>query len=72
MEEKYEIVQFHCHWGHDESCGSEHTVDGEAFPAEVSEQNINLSFHLNTGHVIQEDQSNYYSLHIPSRVKFAK
>ncbi|KAK2723257.1 hypothetical protein QYM36_001802 [Artemia franciscana] len=44
LEEKYEIVQFHCHWGHDESCGSEHTVDGEAFPAELHLVHRNLKY----------------------------
>ncbi|KAK2723258.1 hypothetical protein QYM36_001802 [Artemia franciscana] len=58
LEEKYEIVQFHCHWGHDESCGSEHTVDGEAFPAEVGEENQELQKIVDILHEIKyKDES---------------
>ena len=31
----YKTVQFHLHWGPDENAGSEHEIDGEAYPAEV-------------------------------------
>ena len=31
----YKTVQFHLHWGPDENEGSEHVVNGEAYPAEV-------------------------------------
>lgn len=32
---RYKLVQFHLHWGHNSSCGSEHTVDGQTYAAEV-------------------------------------
>jgi hypothetical protein len=32
---EYELLQFHAHWGADNDHGSEHTVDGRAFAAEV-------------------------------------
>ncbi|XP_077089650.1 carbonic anhydrase IV c isoform X2 [Siphateles boraxobius] len=39
----YKAVQFHLHWGKDDGQGSEHSVDGERYPMEVSsEQNKNL------------------------------
>jgi len=31
----YKLVQIHFHWGSDDSKGSEHTVDGKAYPLEV-------------------------------------
>ena len=33
---RYKLEQFHCHWGKDETEGSEHTVDGNTYPAEVT------------------------------------
>ena len=31
----YKTVQFHLHWGPDENSGSEHEMNGMAYPAEV-------------------------------------
>ncbi len=31
----YEVFQFHTHWGSDDTKGSEHTLDGKMYPAEV-------------------------------------
>lgn len=31
----YVLEQFHCHWGRTNDTGSEHTVDGNKFPAEL-------------------------------------
>ena len=31
----YKTVQFHLHWGPDEKAGSEHEMNGRAYPAEV-------------------------------------
>ena len=33
----YTTVQFHLHWGSENTKGSEHTLDGKQFAAEVSE-----------------------------------
>jgi len=32
----YYLEQFHFHWGTDNSFGSEHTIDGNAYPMEVT------------------------------------
>jgi len=32
---RYELEQFHSHWGRTDSTGSEHTVDGKTYPAEL-------------------------------------
>jgi hypothetical protein len=32
----YRLEQFHCHWGETTEEGSEHTVDGKAYPGEVN------------------------------------
>uniref|UniRef100_A0A0B7B2C3 Carbonic anhydrase n=1 Tax=Arion vulgaris TaxID=1028688 RepID=A0A0B7B2C3_9EUPU len=31
----YRLVQFHFHWGSDDKCGSEHTVNGKMYPCEL-------------------------------------
>ena len=36
LDGEYELGQFHAHWGDDDCRGSEHTVDGKMYPAEVS------------------------------------
>ena len=35
LRDKYVFEQFHFHWGMDDSCGSEHTVSGRSYAAEV-------------------------------------
>ena len=42
----YTTVQFHFHWGANNNVGSEHTVDGKEYAAEVSQaiQNIDFNF----------------------------
>lgn len=35
LENHYRLKQFHFHWGATDERGSEHTVDGRAYPAEV-------------------------------------
>lgn len=32
---RYQLAQFHAHWGQDASCGSEHHLDGMAMSGEV-------------------------------------
>lgn len=31
----YRLQQFHCHWGENTKCGSEHTVDGKVYSGEI-------------------------------------
>merc|ERR1711974_153279 len=35
LEGEYELWQLHAHWGDDDCRGSEHTVDGKMYPAEL-------------------------------------
>ena len=35
MDGKYELWQFHAHWGNEDGHGSEHTVDGKNYAAEL-------------------------------------
>jgi hypothetical protein len=36
LKDTYRLQQFHCHWGSTRHKGSEHTVDGQSYAAEVS------------------------------------
>ena len=36
LKDTYRLEQFHCHWGSNGDKGSEHTVDGRSYAAEVS------------------------------------
>jgi len=36
LEGSYELWQFHAHWGSNNDNGSEHTINGRSYPAEVS------------------------------------
>jgi hypothetical protein len=40
----YRLEQFHCHWGENSDEGSEHTVDGKAYPGEVGFFTLRISF----------------------------
>ena len=40
LEGKYSLKHFHFHWGPQDDEGSEHTLDGKAYPLEVSELQI--------------------------------
>ncbi|XP_037069436.1 carbonic anhydrase 2-like [Pollicipes pollicipes] len=35
LEGTYALAQYHCHWGREDERGSEHTVDGHKYAAEV-------------------------------------
>ncbi|TKR81934.1 hypothetical protein L596_015728 [Steinernema carpocapsae] len=35
LHSKYKLAQFHAHWGHDGTYGSEHLIDGKPFSGEV-------------------------------------
>ena len=36
LQGEYQLWQFHAHWGSCDEKGSEHTVDGKMYPAEVT------------------------------------
>lgn len=46
LKDKYQLEQYHCHWGVDDSQGSEHTVDGRSYAAEVYTHTFFLKLHL--------------------------
>lgn len=33
---EFRLAQFHCHWGSNNQCGSEHQINGQSYSAEVS------------------------------------
>jgi len=35
LSERYRLEQYHCHWGATPKVGSEHTVNGSSYPAEI-------------------------------------
>lgn len=35
LSDKYQLEQYHCHWGANNDVGSEHLVDGLSYAAEV-------------------------------------
>ncbi|KAI0983215.1 hypothetical protein GJ496_003281 [Pomphorhynchus laevis] len=37
----YRFAQFHIHWGEDDSCGSEHTINGKSYAGEIHIVNWN-------------------------------
>jgi len=39
LDSQYELWQFHAHWGNSDDHGSEHTVDGKSFAAEMLTSN---------------------------------
>jgi carbonic anhydrase len=44
LKNKYVLEQFHCHWGPEDSVGSEHLVDGKSYAAEVNMIETALNF----------------------------
>ncbi|XP_076460414.1 carbonic anhydrase 2-like isoform X2 [Babylonia areolata] len=41
---RYKVVQFHFHWGANNSVGSEHTIDGQPFPMEMHIVTYNINY----------------------------
>ena len=41
---QYVFNQFHMHWGSGDGWGSEHTLDGRAFPAELHIVHLNRNY----------------------------
>ena len=44
MESPYNLVQFHFHWGSEDSLGSEHAVNGEKADAELHLVHLNSKY----------------------------
>ncbi|XP_073257445.1 carbonic anhydrase 7-like [Porites lutea] len=44
LDGSYKTVQFHLHWGPDENAGSEHEMDGKAYPAEMHFVSMNTKY----------------------------
>lgn len=44
LQNEYKIENFHFHWGSDNSCGSEHLLEGKSFPAEVHVVHYNTMY----------------------------
>jgi len=42
--DEYKLAQFHFHWGKDDMTGSEHLIDGKAFPLEMHAVTIKTKF----------------------------
>lgn len=49
LDDVYQFEQLHFHWGSDSKKGSEHLIDGQAFPLEV---NNLLSENISKYHVL--------------------
>ncbi|KAK8394066.1 hypothetical protein O3P69_006338 [Scylla paramamosain] len=55
LEGPYNFLQYHFHWGKDSSEGSEHTIDGRVFPAELHLVHYKASYGSVTEAVNHED-----------------
>ena len=51
--DQYRLLQIHSHWGSDDSCGSEHTVQGKSFPCEVHLVHWNVTKYENPGEAME-------------------
>lgn len=52
--EMWRLVQFHLHWGESNSMGSEHTIDGMAYPVELHMIHTNWKYETTIGDAIKE------------------
>ena len=52
---KYEFAQAHFHWGDNDQRGSEHKIDGKAFPMEMHLVHWNLDVGKNLTEAVQKD-----------------
>ncbi|XP_071487962.1 carbonic anhydrase-like [Diadema antillarum] len=56
LDEKYQLVQFHAHWGSKDEVGAEHTFDGKQYSAEVHLVHWNTEKFKSVGDAIKEDR----------------
>nr|KAG5714250.1 hypothetical protein BaRGS_018467 [Batillaria attramentaria] len=52
----YKTAQFHFHWGHAKHHGSEHLIDGHAYPLELHIVNYNTDLYKSIGEAATEKQ----------------
>jgi len=55
LQNKYRVDQFHFHWGRDDTCGSEHTIDGQCYPSEVHLVHWNSEKYASIGEAVTKD-----------------
>ncbi|XP_071959708.1 carbonic anhydrase 2-like [Antedon mediterranea] len=55
LEHKYELAQFHCHWGSKDDIGSEHTVNGKQYSAELHFVHWNTDLYKSCGDAIDKE-----------------
>ncbi|PIK49738.1 putative carbonic anhydrase 2 [Apostichopus japonicus] len=56
LTDKYRLLQFHCHWGSDDSKGAEHTIDGQQHAAELHLVHWNTDKFTSPGDAIKNDK----------------
>lgn len=54
LEGKFKLVQFHFHWGQADSDGSEHTVNGKMYPAELHLVHYNADKYADFGAAVTQ------------------
>ncbi|XP_038070181.1 carbonic anhydrase 1-like [Patiria miniata] len=52
----YRLAQFHCHWGSKDGQGSEHTIDGKHYDAELHMVHWNTDLFQTTGDALSHDK----------------
>ncbi|XP_060574800.1 carbonic anhydrase-related protein 10-like, partial [Ruditapes philippinarum] len=52
LQYNYHLHQMKLHFGHDETSGSEHTINGLSFPAELQIIAFNANLYLNYSHAL--------------------
>ena len=57
LSDSYLLNQFHIHWGSEKGRGSEHTLDGEQFDAEIHLVHYNENYD-NLSHALAANESN--------------
>jgi carbonic anhydrase len=55
LQHNYRLAQFHCHWGKDCSAGSEHTVNGKSYAAELHFVHWNTSLFKSPAEAMPND-----------------
>ncbi|XP_072013312.1 carbonic anhydrase-like isoform X2 [Amphiura filiformis] len=55
LQHKYQLAQFHCHWGSSDEKGAEHTIDGHRYAAELHLVHWNTELFENIGEAIKAD-----------------